>query len=109
MTEWWEEPDEPRWTDVGASDEWAVGSSKRVTIGARRIGVWRRGDDHWSALKDVCPHAGAALSDGQVDDHCAVCPLHGWRFDLDTGQGPGDASVACYPVRVVDGRVEVGV
>lgn len=28
-----------------------------------------------------CSHMGADLNQGQVDDECIRCPLHGWRFD----------------------------
>lgn len=36
----------------------------------------------WRAWLDRCPHRGAKLSDGQVDDHqWLVCPYHGLAFD----------------------------
>jgi nitrite reductase/ring-hydroxylating ferredoxin subunit len=38
-----------------------------------------------------------------------VCPLHAWRFDLETGRCvSGDAAaIRIYPVRHIDGRVVV--
>lgn len=35
------------------------------------------------AARDRCPHRGAPLSAGDIDDGCLVCPYHGWRFDPD--------------------------
>jgi phenylpropionate dioxygenase-like ring-hydroxylating dioxygenase large terminal subunit len=32
---------------------------------------------------DRCPHRGAPLSAGTVEDGCLVCPYHGWRFGPD--------------------------
>ena len=40
------------------------------------------------ALRDVCPHRGAPLSEGRIVDAaggCVECPYHGWRFR--TGDG----------------------
>ena len=33
--------------------------------------------------RDRCPHRGAPLSAGMVEDGCLVCPYHGWRFGAD--------------------------
>jgi len=38
------------------------------------------------ATDNFCPHRGAALSEGTFDDHIVECGLHGWRFDVRTGQ-----------------------
>src|SRR3954447_19598418 len=38
------------------------------------------------AIDNFCPHRGAALSEGIVDDYIVECGLHGWRFDVRTGQ-----------------------
>jgi len=41
-----------------------------------------------------------------------MCVGHGWTFDLKTGgvaRGPIGCKVATYPVRVVDGIVQVGI
>ena len=109
MNDNWMDEDETRWVAVGQQDEWAPGSQRQVAIGARRIGVYRTDSTTWYAIKDRCPHAGASLSEGRCEDGHAVCPLHGWKFDLATGTGPNDCHVATYPVRIVDDTVEVGV
>jgi nitrite reductase/ring-hydroxylating ferredoxin subunit len=38
------------------------------------------------ATDNSCPHRGAALSEGIIDEHVVECGLHGWRFDVRTGQ-----------------------
>ena len=51
-------------------------------------------------------------SDGYVEDGCVECPLHQGTFDLRTGapcKAPVTEPVRSFPVRVVAGRVEVGV
>lgn len=38
------------------------------------------------ALDSRCPHRGAALAEGEVKDGVLVCPLHHFRFNLETGR-----------------------
>jgi nitrite reductase/ring-hydroxylating ferredoxin subunit len=103
--------DDPRWTAVGPASDWPEEGGRLCRLGARRIGVYRH-QGQWYALKDICPHAGVSLVQGAIDAAGSVlCVGHGWRFDLRTGdivKGPGGFSVPTYPVRVVDGVVEVG-
>lgn len=55
-----------------------------LQIAGHSIAVF--GMDHgWSALADSCPHQGASLAGGKVQDGAVQCPAHGLRFDLATG------------------------
>lgn len=61
------------------------------------------------AVSDVCPHAGAMLSHGEVnvDDGIVTCPEHGSRFDTHNGErvrGPADLGIKTYDVVVDDGQ-----
>jgi nitrite reductase/ring-hydroxylating ferredoxin subunit len=40
------------------------------------------------ALEDACNHAGASLSEGELDEsgRCVVCPMHAYVFELTTGK-----------------------
>jgi nitrite reductase/ring-hydroxylating ferredoxin subunit len=38
------------------------------------------------AVAAVCPHLGGPLDRVQVEDGCLVCPWHGYRFDVRTGE-----------------------
>ncbi len=64
------------------------------------------------AIADVCTHDMGPLGEGEVEDHQVICPRHGARFDIRTGEVltlPAVKGVASYPVRVKDGMVEIGV
>lgn len=56
---------------------------------AARAGQWtvaNRNGEH-KAVSSRCRHQLADLSKGRVDrDGCLVCPWHGSRYDLDTGE-----------------------
>ena len=57
---------------------------------------------------DVCPHAGAALSEGEIHEGVVTCPRHGSQFDVRDGgrvRGPSDEPIASHPVIVQDGVV----
>lgn len=62
------------------------------------------------ALLDQCSHDVASLSDGHLYGAEIMCPRHGARFDLRTGQPrcpPAYLAVATFPVRVHKGNIQV--
>ena len=64
------------------------------------------------AIGDVCSHDNGPLGDGLIDDGNIVCPRHGAEFDLRTGKAlslPAVVDIPAYPVRVVTGKIEVGI
>lgn len=66
-------------------------------------------DGELCAVEGACPHRGGPLAEGMVRDGVVSCPRHWFRFDLRTGEHVGgpELRLRCYPVRVVDGMVEV--
>ena len=42
------------------------------------------------AIDDLCTHEDASLAKGSLHDDCAKCPLHGSRFNLQTGEAPDE-------------------
>ena len=64
------------------------------------------------AISDVCTHAEASLSEGQVEGQTVECPLHGACFDLRTGEAltpPAFEAVKTFAVVVKDDEVYVEV
>ncbi|MGE5132400.1 MAG: Rieske 2Fe-2S domain-containing protein [Gemmatimonadota bacterium] len=67
-----------------------------------------RVDGQLRAIADRCPHAGAALSDGEAEGGVLTCPGHGSRFDICTGErlrGPADAGIAVFPLAERGGQI----
>ena len=54
------------------------------------------------AIGNSCTHRGAPLSDGQIEDNVVVCPWHGAKFDLKTGEKVGASAghVPCFDVQI---------
>ena len=83
---------------IGRAEDVPLFEGRRVTVGGRRIAVFRLAD-RFAAIDADCPHAGGPLSDGIVADACVTCPLHGWRFDLRTGLAvDGGSAVTVHDV-----------
>jgi nitrite reductase (NADH) small subunit len=97
-----------RWVDVGALAELVFGPGAPVQIDRHWIALFRLGDE-LLAIDNACPHASAPLCDGAVLGGKVVCYLHCWEFDLRTGACDVGAmwNVKTYPVRTVDGRVQI--
>ena len=95
---------------VGRLDQLPQTRGRVVWAGDREIALFRQGQRVF-ALDNMCLHTGGPLGEGEVDDGCAVCPWHGWRYDLETGASPLNprVRVATYPVWVEDGEVKVQV
>jgi nitrite reductase/ring-hydroxylating ferredoxin subunit len=106
---------------VSPLDEFPPDSRRIVRVGGREIGVFRIADRFY-AMRNRCPHQGGPLCVGRVAARIVseqpgrigidggrptlVCPWHGWRYDLATGQSyaPGDPAARAYPVTVEPGR-----
>lgn len=81
--------------------------------GARgAVAVVREEDGTVHAVEDECSHGSVSLSEGEVEDSCIECWLHGSRFDLRTGEPqtpPATAAIHVYPVRIEGDDVLVDV
>lgn len=98
---------EGTWVVVGRVDDVPTLEGRRAVVDGRAIAVFRL-EGGWAAVDAACPHRGGPLADGIVGDACVTCPLHGWRFDLVTGEQVGGAArVAVHEVREDDGRLLV--
>ena len=87
---------------VMATAELPPGDMKFVVIERRRVLVVNVGGV-FHALSDICGHAGAPLSSGNLAGYVIECPLHFACFDARTGKllsGPVSADVPSYEVRV---------
>jgi 3-phenylpropionate/trans-cinnamate dioxygenase ferredoxin component len=68
-------------------------------------------EGHLFAIADVCSHDGGPIGEGAIDDCEIRCPRHGATFDIRDGKAltlPAVEDIPAYPVRVVDGKIEIG-
>lgn len=66
--------------------------------------------DEYYALENRCSHALSTFDDGRMRGPRLMCPLHGATFDIRDGAcigPPATMPIRSFPVRVLDGMVEV--
>ena len=105
------EPDTVEYVVVGSADQLPNGERLFVEIDNLPIVVFNIAGRLF-AIGDVCSHDDGPLGDGEVEGEEVICPRHGARFDVMTGKAlslPAVVDIPAYPVRVVEGQIEVGV
>lgn len=101
----------PRWFDVGEQARVAATQPFAIEIDGLPIVIVRCGEGYY-AIEDRCTHDGEALAGAEVDaETCQiVCPRHGARFCLRTGEAltpPAYEPVRTFNVRAANGRIAV--
>ena len=94
------------WIRIAYTEDFPLREGRVVVAGGREIAVFNLGD-RFLAVENRCPHRGGPLADGIVAGTSVVCPLHGWKIDLQHGnvQRPAETP-AC--VKTFATRVEAG-
>jgi nitrite reductase (NADH) small subunit/3-phenylpropionate/trans-cinnamate dioxygenase ferredoxin subunit len=100
----------PEFHTVARVEELPEGEARAVEIKGKLVAVFRQGGRYF-AIDDVCPHMGASLAGGMVENGIVTCPWHAWRFRLTDGTWADSPrlKIGCYPVRVVGEEIQVEV
>ena len=93
---------------VAKASDVPPGQGRVVQAGAKTLALFNV-DGVFHAIDNTCPHRGGPMGDGDLDGRVAVCPWHGWRWDVTTGANANNPAVkiACFPARVENGDVYV--
>lgn len=79
------------------------GEGRSYPVNGKMIAVFFQ-DGEYSAIGDTCPHMGASLASGYVEENAVTCPWHAWRFCIKSGtwlDNPNPkVAVDAYEVRV---------
>ncbi len=96
---------------VATVAELPPGSKKVVEVDGALI-VIVNVDGEFFAVEDRCTHDGGPLGNGELDGHELICPRHGARFDVRTGDAltlPAFQAVPVYAVQVDGERILVDI
>ncbi len=100
-----------RFVKVATADQLDSERGTLVECEGKRIALFNVAGSYY-AIEDTCTHRGGPLSEGMLleAEGVVVCPWHGARFDVKTGQvlaPPAPQGVAIFPVRLVGEDIEV--
>ena len=95
-------------TEVCALNDIPANEPLIVEIDGNPLALCKVGDKVY-LLDDCCPEQGASFEGGEIDDGVLICPLHGWRADVCTGQSLEAPSlkIPMYETKVEDGKVYI--
>ena len=91
------------WIDAGLLQDLPDGQAKSMSVGRRMIAVVHSGANYF-AIEDICTHDVAPLTGGEIEGNEIICPRHGARFCLRTGEAL--TPPAYEPVRVFETKIE---
>jgi 3-phenylpropionate/trans-cinnamate dioxygenase ferredoxin subunit len=97
------------WVAVARAEDFPPGAVRTLEIEGTQIAVFNV-DGRFHAIEDLCSHEAETLSDGEVTGDEVICPRHGARFSLLTGEAlspPAYEPVVTFPVRITEGMVMV--
>ncbi len=97
------------WQDVMNESSLAEGENTVVNVDGIDIAIFKIGGQCY-AISDVCSHDGGEIASGTVEGDEIICPRHGARFCIKTGEvtaPPAYENIDCFPVRIEQGRIQV--
>jgi len=71
--------------NIGRVEDLPEGERICVTIEEIPLAVFRVEGELY-AVDNLCPHMSGDLSEGELNGHTLVCPLHAWEFDIRDGK-----------------------
>lgn len=97
--------------DIAPASELPNGERLFVEVEGKSLVIFNIADNFF-AIGDICSHDDGPVGDGDLEGYNVVCPRHGGEFDVRTGQAvqmPAVVDIPAYPVKVVDGMLQVGI
>jgi 3-phenylpropionate/trans-cinnamate dioxygenase ferredoxin component len=102
------------WFNVVPESELLPGQAKLVDFDSVMIAVFNL-EGEYHAIEDVCTHDGSPmLGCGLEPEHVIngteiICPRHGARFCIKTGNAlnPAYEAITTFPVRIENGMIQV--
>jgi ferredoxin-nitrite reductase len=78
----------------------AEGAGKLVRMKGEEMAVFKNNGKLYG-VQNICPHEGGQLCNGWIEGGAVVCPLHGYKFDLETGACSTDPNLKVKVFRLV--------
>lgn len=97
--------------DIAPASELPNGERLFVEVEGKSIVIFNIAGQFF-AIGDICSHDDGPVGEGDVEAFNITCPRHGGEFDIRTGKAvqlPVVEDIPAYPVKVVDGMIQLGI
>jgi len=103
------------WFNVEEEEKFLPEQSRLIDVDNVMIAVFNL-DGNYYAIEDVCTHDGSPMlgcgldSEKIIDGEQIICPRHGARFCIKTGEAltpPAYEATHTFPVRIENGVIQV--
>ena len=98
-----------KYVKVMSEEDLPIGKSAIISAGEDEIALFNYKGKYY-AVTNKCPHRGAPLGEGRIEEGIVICPNHEWRFKLENGanmQNP-ELFIPTYPVKVKNENIYIG-
>jgi nitrite reductase (NADH) small subunit len=98
----------PEFQPIAKIEDVPEGRGITVQTAQRDVALFKIGGEIF-ALDGACPHKGGPLGEGLCHEGTVYCPLHGWQFNIRTGEcvDRPDKPAERLPVRIAGQMIEV--
>ena len=103
------EPTADNFVTIAKVGDIPEGEGRSFQVGDRLVAVFLQ-QGRYSAIDDLCPHMGASLGSGYLDEEGVVsCPWHAWRFRVCDGTWVDNPrlGVDSFEVRILGDDIQV--
>ena len=70
---------------VCKTTELKTGCGRSIDVNGKLVAVFNV-EGNFYAINDTCGHRGGPLGEGELDGTTVICPWHGWRYNVTTGE-----------------------
>ena len=97
-----------KYTKVMKCADLEIGKSAIIEVGDKEIALFNYKGNFY-AIDNTCPHRGAPLGEGRIEEGILICPNHEWRFELKSGWCPQnpELSTEVYPIKIHDEKIYI--
>jgi NAD(P)H-dependent nitrite reductase small subunit len=98
-----------KYVKIMSEEDLPIGKSAIISAGEDEIALFNYKGKYY-AITNKCPHRGAPLGEGRIEEGIVICPNHEWRFKLESGanmQNP-ELFIPTYPVKVKNENIYIG-
>ena len=110
MFNYTKQADNLEYVEIAPASDLPNGERLFVEVAGKAIVIFNIAGQFF-AVGDVCTHDESPVGDGDVEGFNVVCPRHGGEFDVRDGKAmqlPAVVDIPVYPVKTIDGMIQVG-